>query len=137
MQVQPYLMFDGRTEEALNFYKSKLGAEVSALMRFKECPDQSMCAPGSGEKVMHSCFRIGDTSVMASDGECQGKANFQGFSLALSAGQSSGGRAAVQCAERRRTGADAADRDLLLPTLRHGRRPLRRVVDGRGRAEET
>jgi PhnB protein len=85
MQVQPYLMFDGRTEEALNFYKSKLGAQVSALMRFKEAPDQSMCAPGSGEKVMHSCFRIGDTSIMASDGECKGKTNFQGFSLALNA----------------------------------------------------
>jgi PhnB protein len=85
MQVQPYLMFDGRTEEALNFYKSKLGAEVSAMMRFKEAPDQSMCVPGAGEKVMHSCFRIGDTAVMASDGECQGKPNFQGFSLALSA----------------------------------------------------
>jgi len=85
MQVQPYLMFDGRTEEALNFYKSKLGAEVSAMMRFKEAPDQSMCAPGSGEKIMHSCFKIGDTAVMASDGECGGKANFQGFSLALNA----------------------------------------------------
>jgi PhnB protein len=85
MQVQPYLTFEGRTEEALNFYKSKLGAEVSALMRFKEAPDQSMCAPGSGEKVMHSCFRVGDTSLMASDGECKGKPSFQGFSLALTA----------------------------------------------------
>jgi PhnB protein len=85
MQVQPYLMFDGRTEEALNFYKSKLGAEVSMMMRFKEAPDQSMCAPGSGEKVMHSCFRIGDTAVMASDGDCKGKTSFQGFALALSA----------------------------------------------------
>src|SRR6185503_16383800 len=52
---------------------------------FKEAPDQSMCAPGSGEKIMHSCFKIGDTAVMASDGECRGKANFQGFSLALNA----------------------------------------------------
>jgi len=85
MQVQPYLMFNGRTEEALNFYKSKLGAEVSAMMRFKESPDQSMMPPGSGEKIMHSCFKIGDTQVMASDGECGGKTNFEGFSLALNA----------------------------------------------------
>jgi PhnB protein len=85
MQVQPYLMFDGRAEEALNFYKSKLGAQVSMMMRFKEAPDQSMIAPGTGEKIMHSCFKIGDTAVMASDGECRGKANFQGFSLALNA----------------------------------------------------
>ena len=83
MQVQPYLMFDGRTEEALNFYKSKLGAEVSAMMRFKEAPDQSMCAPGSGEKIMHSCFKIGDTAVMASDGMAQGQPEFKGFSLTL------------------------------------------------------
>jgi PhnB protein len=85
MQVQPYLMFNGRTEEALNFYKSKLGAEVSAMMRFKEAPDQSMMPPGSSEKIMHSCFKIGDTAVMASDGECGGKPNFDGFSLALNA----------------------------------------------------
>ena len=85
MQVQPYLMFDGRTEEALNFYKSKLGAEVSMLMRFKDSPDPNMCAPGSGEKVMHSCFRVGDTAVMASDGRCQGKPSFQGFALSLTA----------------------------------------------------
>ena len=85
MQVQPYLMFNGRTEEAINFYKSKLGAEVSAMMRFKESPDQSMMPPGSGEKIMHSCFKIGDTQVMASDGECGGKTNFEGFSLALNA----------------------------------------------------
>ena len=85
MQVQPYLMFNGRTEEAINFYKSKLGAEVSAMMRFKDAPDQSMMPPGSGEKIMHSCFKIGDTQVMASDGECGGKTNFEGFSLALNA----------------------------------------------------
>ena len=136
MQVQPYLMFDGRTEEALNFYKSKLGAEVSAMMRFKECPDQSMCAPGSGEKIMHSCFKIGDTAVMASDGECGGKANFQGFSLALNAANPAEAERLFNALSDGGTGADAADRDLLLAPLRHGRRPLRRVVDGRGGTEE-
>ena len=85
MQVQPYLFFDGRCEEALDFYRKKLGAEVSMLMRFKESPDQSMCAPASGEKVMHTCFRIGATEIMASDGRCEGKPNFQGFALALNA----------------------------------------------------
>ncbi|MPZ55099.1 MAG: VOC family protein [Rhizobiales bacterium] len=84
MKVQPYLFFDGRCEDALDFYRSKLGAEVTALMRFKEAPDPNMCAPGSAEKVMHSEFRIGDTTVMASDGHCQGKPKFDGFSLTLS-----------------------------------------------------
>jgi PhnB protein len=86
MQVQPYLFFDGRTEEALAFYKKTLGAEVLMLMHFKECPEKQPGAvpPGAENKVMHSCFRIGDTQVMASDGFCGGKPSFQGFSLAVS-----------------------------------------------------
>jgi PhnB protein len=83
MQIQPYLFFDGRCEEAVEFYKKALGAKVDALMRFKESPDQSMVAPGSGEKVMHASLHIGDTQVMASDGECHGKPSFQGFALSI------------------------------------------------------
>jgi PhnB protein len=82
-QVQPYLFFDGRCDEALEFYKKKLGAEVTALMRFKESPDQSMVSPGSADKVMHSSFRIGDSTMMASDGRCEGKPKFEGFALSL------------------------------------------------------
>jgi len=82
MQVQPYLFFDGRCEEAIEFYRTALGAEVTALMRFKDSPDPA-CSPGAGDKVMHSALRIGDTTVMASDGQCQGQPSFQGFSLSL------------------------------------------------------
>src|ERR1700675_1877966 len=88
MLVQPYLFFDGRCEEALEFYKKALGAKVEMLMRFKENPDKpkpGMVPPGSDEKVMHTAFRIGDTVVMASDGRCQGKPSFQGFALSISA----------------------------------------------------
>jgi PhnB protein len=85
MQIQPYLFFDGRCEEAIEFYRKALGAKVDALMRFKESPDQSMIAPGSGEKVMHASLRIGDTTVMASDGRCEGKPSFQGFALSIAA----------------------------------------------------
>jgi PhnB protein len=87
MQVQPYLFFDGRTEEAIGFYQKTLGAKVEMLMRFKENPDKGYNPPGSDEKVMHACFRVGDTQVMASDGGCTGKtANlFQGFSLSVDA----------------------------------------------------
>jgi PhnB protein len=84
MQVQPYLFFDGRCEEAIEFYKAKLGATVEMLMRFKDAPDQSQMAPGSGDKVMHASLKLGDASVMVSDGHCNGKPEFQGFSLALS-----------------------------------------------------
>ena len=83
MQVQPYLFFEGRCEEALAFYRGALGAEVTMLMRFKESPDPGMVAPGTGDKVMHASFRIGETTVMASDGRCQGPPSFQGFALSL------------------------------------------------------
>jgi PhnB protein len=83
MQVQAYLQFDGRCEEALNFYKQALGAEIERLMRFKDAPDQSMISPGSADKVMHASFRIGDSHIMASDGYCKGKPSFEGFSLTL------------------------------------------------------
>jgi PhnB protein len=88
MQVQAYLFFDGRCEEAVEFYKKVLGAKVEMLMRFKESPEPpqpGMVPPGSENKIMHTCFRIGDTAVMASDGGCTGKVRFQGFSLSLSA----------------------------------------------------
>jgi PhnB protein len=85
MQIQPYLFFDGRCEEAVEFYKSKLGAKVEMLMRFRENPEPAANPPGSDDKVMHACLRIGDTAVMASDGNCAGKPSFQGFSLSLTA----------------------------------------------------
>lgn len=90
MQVQPYLFFEGRCEEAIEFYRGALGAEVTALMRYKDSPVpsdpekcQGMTPPGSEDKVMHSSFRIGDTEVMASDGMCSGQPSFQGVSLSL------------------------------------------------------
>jgi len=87
-QVQPYLFFDGKCEEALEFYKSALGAKVDMLMRFKESPDPvppGMCGPNSDDKVMHSAFRIGETMIMASDGMAGGKPEFKGFSLSVNA----------------------------------------------------
>ncbi len=88
MVVQPYLFFDGRCEQALDFYRGALGAEVTMLMRYQDAPDPpppGMVAPGSESKVMHASFRIGETTVMASDGRCQGQPEFRGFSLSLTA----------------------------------------------------
>jgi len=88
MKVQPYLFFDGRCEEAIDFYKRALGAEVLMLMRFNESPDPpppGMVAPGSENKIMHASMRIGDTEVMASDGMAKGKPEFKGVTLSLSA----------------------------------------------------
>jgi len=86
MHLQTYLDFDGRSEEAVEFYRSALGAEVLFLMRFKDMPgpaDPNMVPPGADDKVMHMSFRIGDATVMASDGRCQGGRGFHGFSLSL------------------------------------------------------
>jgi PhnB protein len=83
MQVQPYLFFDGRCQEALDFYGRALGAEVTMVMRYKDSPDPSMTPPGAAEKVMHASFRVGDSMVAASDGSCEGRASFQGFALSL------------------------------------------------------
>ncbi len=87
MQVQPYLFFDGRAEEAISFYERALGAKRGMLMRFRESPDPpppGMMPPGTEEKVMHAEIRIGETVVMLSDGRCTGQPQFQGMALALS-----------------------------------------------------
>jgi PhnB protein len=85
MHVQPYLNFDGRCDEALEFYKQAIGAKVGMLLRFKEAPDKSMISPGSEEKVMHSAVQVGDSTVLMSDGRCTGKPNFNGIALTISA----------------------------------------------------
>jgi PhnB protein len=85
MQVQPYLFFDGRCDDALEFYKKVLGAKVEVLMRYKDSPDKSMCVPANENKVMHSSFKIGESAVMASDGRNTGNPKFDGFALSLDA----------------------------------------------------
>jgi PhnB protein len=85
MQVQPYLNFDGRCDEALEFYKTAIGAKVGMLLRFKQAPDKSMISPGNEEKVMHSAVHVGDSTVLMSDGRCTGKPNFNGIALTISA----------------------------------------------------
>jgi PhnB protein len=82
--VQPYLLFGGRCEEAIEFYRKALGAEVVRLVRFKESPEPQPALPECfEEKVMHATLRIGETLVMASDGRCEGEGNFEGFSLSI------------------------------------------------------
>lgn len=88
LQVQPYLFFDGRCEEAIEFYREALGAEVTALLRFKDSPEPpnpDMCAQpaGSENKIMHAGFRVGATEILASDGQCADQFRPQGFSLCL------------------------------------------------------
>lgn len=93
MQVQPYLSFEGRAEEALDFYAKAIGAQVGVKMRFKEAPPMEASEMGKGcadmgamppaDKIMHSEFKVGDSLIMATDGMCSGKSNFTGIALAL------------------------------------------------------
>ena len=87
MRIEPYLFFEGRCEEALEFYRKAVGAKVDALIRYKDSPEPP--PPGTPapppEKVMHALVRIGDATLMASDGNCGGTSRFQGFSLTLNA----------------------------------------------------
>lgn len=86
--IQPYLFFEGRTEEALEFYKKALGAKVQMMMRYKESPEPAKCPDGSAppaDKIMHSAFTVGESMLMASDGFCSGKPSFAGFSLSYPA----------------------------------------------------
>lgn len=87
MAIEPYLFFNGHCEEAIEFYKNALGAEVLMLMRYKESPEPpppGMVPAGWDNKVMHASLRVGNANLMASDG-CSDGVNFQGFSLSLSA----------------------------------------------------
>jgi PhnB protein len=88
MELQPYLFFDGRCEEAIDFYRTALGAKVTMMMRFKESPEppnKEMCPGASPEKIMHASLDIGGAVLMASDGRCAGQPDFRGFSLSLTA----------------------------------------------------
>ena len=87
MQVQPYLFFEGRCEEALMFYRDALGARIGDMMRYSDNPEPpppGMLPPGYENKVMHASMHIGDSEVLVSDGGCSGNAAFNGFSLTLS-----------------------------------------------------
>lgn len=86
MTIEPYLFFDGRCEEALQFYRDALGAEIVAVMRYSEHPEPAECpAQMPPDKVMHALFRIGSSKVMACDGMGSGQPQFKGISLTLNA----------------------------------------------------
>ena len=85
MHIEPYLFFNGHCDEAIEFYRRALGAEVTMLMRFKESPDPGSVPAGGEDKVMHANLRIGESTVLTSDGHGLGQPSFQGFALSVTA----------------------------------------------------
>jgi PhnB protein len=83
--IQPYVFFDGKCEEAIEFYKRAVGAKVHMLMRYKDAPPEAQqnMPSGNKDKVMHATLQIGQTTVLASDGHCKGSPKFEGFALSL------------------------------------------------------
>src|SRR5262249_5217798 len=85
--VNPYIFFDGRCEEAIEFYAKNLGAERLMVMRYSDSPPdvkaQQCGQPGMENKIMHAHLKFGDATVMLSDGPCSGK--YDGFALSLRA----------------------------------------------------
>lgn len=84
-KLEPYLFFGGQCEEALEFYKQAIGAQVQMMMRFEESPEPAPAdelAPGFEKKIMHASFTVGNHVIMASDG-CEPGKGFQGFALSL------------------------------------------------------
>ncbi len=130
MKVQPYVFFDGKCEEALEFYKRSVGAKVNAMMRFGEAPDQSQIKPESKNKVMHSAFQIGETEILASDGYCLGAPAFQGFALTIHAANNARSQARLHRHRGGRQDPDAAGEDVLCRQFRHRCGQVRRQLDG-------
>jgi|LNFM01.1.fsa_nt_gb PhnB protein len=84
--VTPYLFFRGRCEEAIGFYREKLGAEVLMMMRFKDNPDQpppDKVSAALDERIMHAAIRINGATIMMSDGMRSGSLDFECMSLSL------------------------------------------------------
>ena len=81
MDITPYLFYNGHCDEAIEFYHTAIGAEVVSLSRYKDSPDPA--PPENAEKVMHASLRVGDSSIMLSDGHCKGELKFEGFAITL------------------------------------------------------
>jgi len=81
--IQPYLFFEGRCAEAIEFYRTALHAEVQTLMRFRDGPGPAQYPPGQEDKIMYANLRIGGDTVLVADGRCEAPARFQGFALSL------------------------------------------------------
>ena len=129
--IQPYLFFGGRCEEALEFYRKAVGAEVEMMMRYKESPEPSGMPECFQDKIMHASVRIGGTSLMASDGSCEGPSTFEGFSLSITVpDEAEAERVFNALSADGGLVTHAAREDILGAEVRHAPGQVRRRLDG-------
>jgi PhnB protein len=67
MQLNSYLMFDGRCEEAFQFYTQVLGGKIEAIMKHTGTPAEQHAPPEWRDKILHACLNVGGTKLMGSD----------------------------------------------------------------------
>jgi hypothetical protein len=130
MRLEPYLFFDGRTEEALKFSSKAIGAETLSVLYFKDSPEGVNATPEWQDKVMHATFRRGPSVIMASDGVDAAPQVFSGFSDFNRRRRRRIRPEDVRCLEHWRRRADGLATNLLDERFRHGLRQLRNAVDG-------
>jgi PhnB protein len=83
MQLNPYIYFNGRCAEALNFYEGALGAKVVMKMTYGESPAANECSKNSLDKIMHARLDVGGSVIMMSDAPEERYSTPQGFSISL------------------------------------------------------
>ena len=83
MQMNPYLSFNGRCEEAFNFYQQCLGGEIGAIFRYAGTPMSGEVPADWQEKIMHGSITIGEQVLMAADVAPERYEEPKGFSLSL------------------------------------------------------
>lgn len=60
----PYLNFNGNTEEAFNFYRSVFGGEFAMVMRFRDAPGCENMPPEALDKIMHIALPVGNGNML-------------------------------------------------------------------------
>jgi PhnB protein len=83
MQLNPYLVFDGRCEAAFNFYQKVLGGKIEAMLPHEGTPAEAHVPPEWRKKIMHARLVVGDKVLMGSDAPPDRYQAMKGFSVTI------------------------------------------------------
>jgi PhnB protein len=83
MQLNNYLFFDGRCEEAFARYLEVLGGTMLAMIRHTGTPAEEHVPPEWRDKIMHACLEIDGRRLMGSDAPPGRGSPLGGFSIQI------------------------------------------------------